>query len=178
MRTKGAGSEDQVQWLEGSAHSLLGPGPTTSERQRGRAGETISTKWALLKTIQQEPADNPLACYAMADLLEEGGWLDLAFCYRWMGWYGRRPGKREGPRLRKRFVWYKEAAFVEWPSDESDRYDRLPHAWLAPLVYQSLQTANQQFQLYSTWEQAVNDLAKGLARLRALLGPPAEKQGG
>jgi hypothetical protein len=61
-----------------------------------------------------------------------------------------------------------------WPSDEADRYSSLPHAWLDPLVYQGLGTANPQFQLYSTWEQAVNDLMKGLARLRGLLGPPAE----
>jgi hypothetical protein len=81
----------------------------------------VGTKWALLKTIQQEPADNSLSCYAMADLLEEGGWLDLAFTYRWMGWYNRRPGKREGQRLRKRFVWYKKGAFGGWPSEEAER---------------------------------------------------------
>jgi TPR repeat protein len=102
----------------------------------------MSTKWALLKAIPQEPADNPLSCYAMADLLEEGGWLDLAFTYRWMGWYTHRPGKREGQRLRKRFVWYKVGAFGGWPSDEAERYSSLPHAWLDPLVYQALQTAN------------------------------------
>jgi hypothetical protein len=138
----------------------------------------MSTKWALLRAVQQEPADKPLACYAMADLLEEGGWLDLAFIYRWMGWHSRRPGKREGPRLRKRFVWYKEGAFGGWPSDETDRYDSLPHAWLAPLVYQALQTANFQYQLYATWEQAVNNLAEGLSRLRALLQPPAGRKEG
>jgi hypothetical protein len=66
----------------------------------------LTTKWVLVKTVQREP-DNRLACYALADLLEEEGWPDLSFCYRWMDWYDRRPGKREGPRLRKRFVWYK-----------------------------------------------------------------------
>jgi hypothetical protein len=70
----------------------------------------LSTKWALLKTIQHEP-DSKVACYAMADLLEEQGWNDLAFTCRWMGWYERRPGYREGKYLRKRFVWYKEEAF-------------------------------------------------------------------
>jgi hypothetical protein len=138
----------------------------------------MSTKWALLKTIQQEPASNPLSCYAMADLLEEGGWLDLAFTYRWMGWHSRRPGKREGQRLRKRFVWYKVGAFDGWPGDEAERYSSLPHARLDPLVYQALgTTANTQYQLYTTWEQAVNNLAEGLARLRALLAPPAGKGG-
>ena len=62
----------------------------------------MTPKWVLLKTIQKEPG-NRLACYAMADLLEEEGWLDLAFCCRWMGWCDRRPGQREGS-LRKRFV--------------------------------------------------------------------------
>jgi hypothetical protein len=38
----------------------------------GRAGESMSLKWTLLKTIQREP-DNALPCYALADLLEEGG---------------------------------------------------------------------------------------------------------
>ena len=51
-------------------------------------------------------------------------------------------------------------------------------ARLAPLVYQSLETANYQYQLYATWEQAVNDLAKGLARLRALLQQPAARKEG
>jgi hypothetical protein len=137
----------------------------------------MSTKWALLKTIQQEPASNPLSCYAMADLLEEGGWLDLAFTYRWMDWYNRRPGKREGKRLRKRFVWYREGAFLGWPSDEGDRYEQLSHARLDPLVYHALPTANPQYQLYTSYEQAVNDLAKALTSLRALLGPPPGKGG-
>jgi hypothetical protein len=39
----------------------------------------MSTKWALLRTIQQERADKALSCSAIADLLEEEGWLDLAF---------------------------------------------------------------------------------------------------
>jgi hypothetical protein len=94
-----------------------------------------------------------------------------------MGWYERRPGKREGRLLRKRFAWYKDGAFGEWPSDEADRYERLPHARLDPLVYLSLQKANSQFQLYSTSEQAVNNLAEGLARLRTLLQPPAGRKG-
>jgi hypothetical protein len=42
----------------------------------------MSTKWALLRAVQQDPADKPLSCYALADLLEEEGWLDLAFTYR------------------------------------------------------------------------------------------------
>jgi hypothetical protein len=71
---------------------------------------------------------------------------------------------------------YKEGAFGEWPSDEADRYDSLPHARLAPLVYQFLQTANSQFQLYSTWEQAVNNLAEALTRLRVLLQPPPARK--
>jgi hypothetical protein len=82
----------------------------------------------------------------------------------------------EGQRLRKRFVWYKEGAFPGWPSDEADRSDSLPHAWLFPLVYQALQTANSQYQLYATWEQAVNNLAEALARLRALLQPPTGRK--
>jgi hypothetical protein len=84
----------------------------------------------------------------------------------------------EGQRLRKRFVWYKEGAFGGWPSDEADRYELLPHARLAPLVYQALHTANFQYQLYATWEQAVNNLAEGLTRLRALLQPPAGRKEG
>src|SRR5436305_398453 len=82
--------------------------------------------------------DNKLACCAMADLLEEEGRLDLAFCYRWMGWYARRPGHREGPRLQKRIVWYKEGAFEDWPNNEVDRYNSPPAAWLTPIVYLSL----------------------------------------
>jgi hypothetical protein len=52
----------------------------------------------------------------MADLLEEGGWSALSFAYRWMGWYGRRPGYRESKPLRKRFVWYRDGAFEGWPA--------------------------------------------------------------
>jgi hypothetical protein len=73
------------------------------------------------KAAPQGPADNLLSCNALSDLLEEEGWLNLAFCYRWMGWHNRRPGQREGKRLRKRFVWYKQGAFDGWPSDEEDR---------------------------------------------------------
>jgi hypothetical protein len=36
----------------------------------------MSLKWTLLKSIQREP-DNELHCFAMADLLEEGGWSGL-----------------------------------------------------------------------------------------------------
>ena len=131
----------------------------------------MTAKWVLFKTVQREPS-NKLACYALADLLEEEGCPDLSFCYRWMGWYDRRPGKREGSRLRKRFVWYKEGAFEGFPTDEGERYDELPNARLDPLVYQALPKANPQFQLYATWEKAVNDLSEGLARLRALLQAP------
>jgi hypothetical protein len=35
---------------------------------------------------------------------------------------------------------------------------------------------NYQFQLDSTWEQAVKDLAKGLGRMRALLQEPQPKK--
>ena len=35
----------------------------------------------------QREAGNKLACYALADLLEEEGRSDPSFCYRWMGWY-------------------------------------------------------------------------------------------
>jgi hypothetical protein len=132
----------------------------------------MSTKWALLKAIQREP-DNPLHCFAMADLLEEQGWPDLAFAYRWMGWYDRRPGYREGKRLRKRYVWYREEAFGAWPS-EATRYELLPRARLDPLIFQAMETPNPPYQLYTTWEQAVKHLAEGLARLRALLQPPPE----
>ena len=57
-------------------------------------------------------------------------------------------------------------------TDEGDRYEALPAARLDPLVYQALPKANPQYQLYATWEQAVNALAKGLERLRNLLQPP------
>ena len=137
----------------------------------------MSTKWALLKTIQREP-DNKLACFAMADMLEEGGWLDLAFCYRWMGWYDRRPGKREGKGLRKRFVWYKDQTFEEAFGDEAARSNALPMARLQPLVFQAMETANPQYQLYKTWHQAIADLAKGLGCMRALLQPPPERKDG
>jgi hypothetical protein len=50
----------------------------------------------------------------MADVLQEGGWLDLAFTYRRMGWHNRRPGQRQGKRLRKRFVWSREGALGGW----------------------------------------------------------------
>jgi hypothetical protein len=127
----------------------------------------MSTKWALLKAIQREP-DNALHCFVMADLLEEQGWPDLSFCYRWMGWYGRQPGFREGKYLRKRFVWDREEAFEAWPSDETHRYHALPRARLDPLIFQTMETPNHPFQLYTTWEQAVQDLAKGLAKMRSL----------
>ena len=42
------------------------------------------------------------------------------------------------------------------------------------LVYQSLPNANTQLQLYATWEQAVNDLLEGLARMQALLEKPKD----
>ena len=48
-------------------------------------GEPMTAKWVLFKTVQREPG-NKLACYALADLLEEEGRADLAFTYRWMGW--------------------------------------------------------------------------------------------
>ncbi len=132
----------------------------------------MSTKWILLKTIQREP-ENRLACFALADLLEEENWLDLSFCYRWMGWYDRRPGPREGKRLRKRFVWYREGADLEFTT-EKERFDSLRMAHLEPLVYALLKTKNLDYQLYSTWEKAVNDLARGLARIREMLVPPTE----
>jgi hypothetical protein len=70
-------------------------------------------------------------------------------------------------------VWYKVGAFEGWPTDEGERYDDLPNAHLDPLVYQALPNVKPQFQLYNTWEQAVNDLSEGLARMRALLEKPS-----
>jgi hypothetical protein len=133
--------------------------------------EAMTARWALLKTIQEE-AGNRLACYAMADLLEEQGWPDLGFCYRWMGWYDRRPGKREGKRLRKRFAWYREGARFGYLDQEVLRYANLPEARLPELVYLALQVNKPEYVLYRTWEQAVSDLAKGLARMRTLLEQP------
>jgi hypothetical protein len=129
----------------------------------------------LLNEIQSErEPHNPLACFAMADLLEEEGSADLSFCYRYMGWRGRRPGFRAGLLLRKRFVWYEEKTFDAWPGEEAERYNALPMAWLHPLVFQALGPGNVQYRLYATWEQAVADLARALARLRELLGPLPE----
>jgi hypothetical protein len=136
----------------------------------------MGTKWALLKTIQQEP-DNRLACYAMADLLEEENWPELAFCYRWMGWYDRRPGKREGKGLRKRFVWYKEAASFAEYDPEAQRYLCMPHARLPALLFSALEATHPEHQLYANWQQAFKDLAKGLARVRAIVTPPPEPKG-
>jgi hypothetical protein len=72
----------------------------------------------------------------------------------------------------------RRGAFGGWPSDEEDRHQRLRHAWLDPLLYQAVQSPNSQYQLYTSFEQAVSDLSKGLARLRALLQPPAGQIGG
>jgi hypothetical protein len=137
----------------------------------------MTTKWVLLKTIQREP-DNKLACYAMADILEEQGHGDLAFSYRWMGWYDRRPGTREGKRLRKRFVWYRQGASFAFFDDEAERYDSLPHARLPALLFTTLAGHAQQHLLYATWQQAVVDLAKALAGVLALVSPPAERKEG
>jgi hypothetical protein len=108
----------------------------------------LSEKWALLKAVQREP-DNPLPCYALADLLEEEGWTELSFAYRRMGWYGRRPGYREGKFLRKRFAWYREDAFEAWPGGEADGYNALPRARPQPLVSQARE-ANPQFRQLAT----------------------------
>jgi hypothetical protein len=137
----------------------------------------LSEKWELKKAIEQDPGDR-LSCYAMADMLEERGWMDLAFCYRWMGWFDRRPGKREGARLRKPIVWYKEGASFVYPYDEDERYRRLPHAHLPGLIYLAMEPKNAEYTLYTKWEQAVADLAKALAHMRALLQQPPEKKGG
>jgi hypothetical protein len=137
----------------------------------------VSTKWELLKSVKSEPHDR-LACFALADMLEEEGWSELSFCYRWMGWYDRRPGKREGPRLRKRFVWYREGMIPVVPYGEAERYLMLTGARLPALVYQALEPKHSDYQIYMTWEQAVRDLAKALARMRTLLEPPAERKDG
>jgi hypothetical protein len=132
----------------------------------------MSSKAALLKEIrgEREP-DNPLACFALADMLAEEGALDLSFAYRWMGWKGKRPGYREGKRLRMRFVWYEENAFGEWPSDEWDRYRALPMARLHPLVFQAMGPGNRLFWIYATWDDAIASLSVSLALLRGLLEP-------
>jgi hypothetical protein len=154
-------------------------GQRCSGNGTSREVDPVSAKKALLEAIQAEKgADDPVSCFAMADLLEEEGYPDLAFTYRWMGWKGRRPGYREGDRLRKRFVWYVKGAFEAWPSEEADRYNVLPVAWLHPLVFQAIGRGNPQMRLYATWEQAVDGLVAGLVRLRELLGPGDETEKG
>jgi hypothetical protein len=135
----------------------------------------LTTKWELKKAVEEDPTDR-LSCFAMADLLEEQGWLDLAFCYRWMGWYDRRPGKRDGPRLRKRIVWYKEGASLFFPWGEDERYFSLPHARLPGLIYTAMEPKNSEYLLYNTWDSAVRALSNGLARMRAILQPKADKK--
>jgi hypothetical protein len=137
----------------------------------------MSSKAALLKEIRSErEPDNPLACFALADLLEEDGQADLSFTYRWMGQKRKRPGYREGSRLRKRYVWYVEGAFGGWASDEWDRYSALPAARLHPLLFRAMGPGgNDLFRLYSTWEQAVASLRMGLNLLWELLGAGEEK---
>jgi hypothetical protein len=135
----------------------------------------MTTKWALLKTIQREP-ENRLACYAMADILEEENWPDRAFCYRWMGWHDRRPGRREGRGLRKRFVWYRAGASFDFFSDEAGRYESLPQARLPALLFGVLGANTADHQLYETWQQAVRALEKTLAQVRALVSQPVERK--
>jgi hypothetical protein len=137
----------------------------------------LSDRWELKKAVEQDPNDR-LSCYALADLLEEQGWGDLSFCYRWMGWFDRRPGKREGQRLKKRIVWYKEGATLYYPYGEDERYRSLPHAHLPPLVYLAMEPKNSEYLLYTSWAQAVTDLARGLARMRGLLTQPPERKDG
>jgi hypothetical protein len=127
-----------------------------------------NTKEALILTIQQEP-DNPLACYAMADLLEEEKRPKLAFAYRWMGWYDRRPGRREGKRIRLPYAWYPEHFGLQDPKEEAF-FNSLPWAHLGVTVYSY--AVGGYYQLYGSWEEAVDHLASGLARLRGLLEPP------
>jgi hypothetical protein len=43
-------------------------------------------------------------------------------------------------------------------------------------MFQAMKPANHPFQLYTTFEQAVRDLAKGLAKMRALLSEPQVKK--
>jgi hypothetical protein len=137
----------------------------------------LTTRWDIRKAIEDDPHDR-VSCYAMADTLEEQGWIDLAFCYRWMGWYDRRPGQRKGERLKKRIVWYKEGVTLYHPYGEDERYYSLPHAHLPPLVYLAMEPKNSEYLLYTRWEQAVTDLARGLARMRGLLAQPQERKEG
>jgi hypothetical protein len=44
------------------------------------------------------------------------------------------------------------------------------------LIFQAMETPNHPDQLYTTWEQAVKDLAKGLAKMRAMLQKPQPKK--
>ena len=120
-----------------------------------------------MKTIQREP-DNKLACFAMADLLEEQGRNDLAFCYRWMGWYDRRPGKREGKYSPQRSSGTKRRHSRFGRAKRRIDFNSLPMTGhrLQPLIFLAMETGNPQYRLYSTWQQAASDLAKALANLR------------
>jgi hypothetical protein len=51
-------------------------------------------------------------------------------------------------------------------------------AHLPPLVYLAMETGNYEYTLYKTWEQAIADLTKGLARMRTLLQQPPERKDG
>ena len=95
-----------------------------------------------------------------------------------MGWYDRRPGAREGKRLRKRFVWYRQGASFAFFDDEAQRYDSLPHARLPALLFTTLAGHAQQYLLYATWQQALLDLAKALLGVLALVSPPVERKDG
>jgi hypothetical protein len=68
--------------------------------------------------------------------------------------------------------WFREEAFGQWPSDEAERDEALPQARLDPLILQAMEIPNNPFQLYSTWEQAI----KNLAKVRALLQEPQPKK--
>ena len=112
----------------------------------------------------------PIDFFACADWHEEQGNQAMAKAYRWMGKKGRWPAHRTGERIKKPYAWYNADAYIA-SELERKRYEDNPNSWVEvdlffALVTGSTYTIAANMKPYTSWEEAVEDLAKALQRMK------------
>lgn len=126
------------------------------------------------RLIQEEPTD-PLHCLAMADWLAEYGRDEESFAFRLMAKHGWRPGHRAkyrtepGETAKRVPVKWSWCWWLEGRS-KGDQADvpvscELPE----PILVAVMSNPFADHRYYPSWESAVADLVRGLAKLQQLL---------
>ena len=126
-----------------------------------------------LVMIAMRDSKDKLSCFAVGDLYEELGNLDMAFAWRWMGIFKKRPGYRTNlQRSVNYWAWYREFHTTYQLNDqERARANKTPYAILNQNIFCRIQRIGS-YATYRSKDKAIEALAGALRSIRELIEDP------